>query len=116
MTAVRRHRERPTLLGVVVRNLIANAVAFSPSNGTVRVVVTESAEGVALAVDDDGPGIPAEALPHVFERFFRVDESRSRATGGGGLGLPLVRLIAEIHGGTASGESEAGRRARGARR
>jgi signal transduction histidine kinase len=63
-------------------------------------------------VSDQGQGIPAEALPHVFERFFRVDHSRSRATGGSGLGLSLVELIAEIHGGAAQAESEPGRGAR----
>jgi two-component system OmpR family sensor kinase len=75
----------------------------------VEVSVATSAAGVVLAVRDEGAGIPADALPHVFERFYRVDDSRSRATGGCGLGLSLVRLVAELHGGAASAESEPGK-------
>jgi heavy metal sensor kinase len=97
------------LLGILVRNLLANAIACSRDGGPVEVSVATSAAGVVLAVRDEGAGIPAEALPHVFERFYRVDDSRSRATGGCGLGLSLVRLVAELHGGSASAESELGK-------
>ena len=65
----------------------------------------EDGEGVALSVRDDGPGVKAEELPRLFDPFFRVEASRSRATGGLGLGLMLVRQIAEAHGGRALARS-----------
>jgi two-component system heavy metal sensor histidine kinase CusS len=96
------------LLGILVRNLVDNAVAHSGSGGTVELTVVPDSAGVTLRVRDQGDGIPADALPHVFDRFFRVDASRSRATGGSGLGLSLVLLIAQMHGGTASADSAIG--------
>jgi len=70
--------------------------------------VRESPATVELRVSDQGVGIPAEALPHVFELFFRVDSSRSRASGGAGLGLSLVKAIADLHGARCSIASEPG--------
>ncbi|MCC7137797.1 MAG: HAMP domain-containing protein [Planctomycetes bacterium] len=98
----------PRLLGILVRNLVENAVAHSASGNSVEISVSVEPAVVTLRVRDRGDGIPADALPCVFDRFFRVDESRSRATGGSGLGLSLVRLIAELHGGTAKAESTVG--------
>jgi two-component system sensor histidine kinase BaeS len=63
----------------------------------------------SVTVTDDGEGIPADELPHIFERFRRADPSRSRATGGSGLGLAVVRQLAEAHGGTATAHSMVGR-------
>lgn len=98
----------PRLLGILVRNLVENAVAHSVPGSSVDITVAVGTAEATLRVHDRGHGIPADALPYVFDRFYRVDESRSRATGGSGLGLSLVRLIAELHGGTASAESSVG--------
>jgi two-component system sensor histidine kinase VicK len=81
-------------------NLLSNALKFTPAHGHVKVSANLEAEDVHLIVKDDGIGIPAEDLPHVFERFYRVDKARSRRMGGTGLGLALAREIAERHGGT----------------
>lgn len=90
-----------SLLSVLVRNVAVNAVDHSPPKTTVRIGVNGTPDAVVLRVRDEGPGIPADVRERVFDRFYRVDDSRSRATGGSGLGLSIVRLIAEIHGGTA---------------
>jgi signal transduction histidine kinase len=83
----------------VVSALLSNARVHTP--GGTRVTVTlEAGEGEArLCVADDGPGIPDDALPHVFERFYRADPSRSRRSGGSGLGLAIVEAIVDAHGG-----------------
>lgn len=91
------------LLGRVLLNLLDNALKHAHAGGTVTVVMDSSAREVSVTVVDDGPGIPAEAIGRVFERFFRADESRSRheggRTSGAGLGLAIARRIAEGHGG-----------------
>jgi signal transduction histidine kinase len=89
-------------------NLIVNALQHSAPNGRVSVLV-DTHEGVTeLRVADRGDGIPASALPHVFERFFRADRSRSRASGGAGLGLSICKAIVERSGGTIHIESAVG--------
>ena len=93
----------------VVRNLLDNAFKHSPPGSAVAVSVWGRAQEVGVTVADSGPGIPAEALPHVFDRFFRVDTARSRGDGGSGLGLAICREIAEAHGGGVSVTSTAGR-------
>ena len=82
-------------------NLLANALTHTPEGGVVRLwaVADDDRAHVTIGVSDTGPGIPDEHLPHVFERFYRVDASRSRATGGSGLGLAIVRQLAILHGG-----------------
>ena len=87
--------------------LLDNAMKYTPEGGTATVVVRNGADVVELAVADTGIGIPEEHLPHVFERFYRVDEARS--AGGAGLGLAIARQIAEQHGGTIDAVSAAGR-------
>jgi heavy metal sensor kinase len=89
----------PVRLGQAIRNVVENAIEFSPQGGTVRV--TTSLEGTSgrLVIEDDGPGVPPELRERVFDRFFRADPSRSRATGGSGLGLAITREIVEAHGG-----------------
>ena len=82
----------------VVRNLVENAARHA--EGTVRVAAAETDGGVVITIDDDGPGIPAEERERVFERFVRLDESRTRGVGGSGLGLPIVAAIVEAHGGS----------------
>jgi heavy metal sensor kinase len=93
----------------VVRNLLDNAFKHSPPGSTVVVTVWDKRKEVGVTVADSGPGIPPEALPHVFDRFFRVDTARSRGDGGSGLGLAICREIAEAHGGNVSVTSTAGR-------
>jgi signal transduction histidine kinase/ActR/RegA family two-component response regulator len=96
----------PDRLQQVVWNLLSNAIKFTPAGGTVTVHVEEGENGVRLIVRDDGAGIPTEFLPHVFERFRQADASTTRAYGGLGLGLSIVRHLVEMHGGTVRAESE----------
>jgi two-component system phosphate regulon sensor histidine kinase PhoR len=96
-------------LGLLLSNLIDNALRYTPAKGTVRVRL-DAAEGRAiLQVADNGEGIPADELPRIFERFYRVDKARTRQTGGTGLGLAIVRHVAEAHGGAVRAGSELGR-------
>jgi signal transduction histidine kinase len=86
----------------VVGNLVANAIRYTPEGGNVWITV-EKAEGrVVLSVNDNGPGIPADDLPHIFNRFWRGEKSRSRASGGAGLGLAIARQLVEAQGGEIS--------------
>jgi signal transduction histidine kinase len=88
--------------GQVLGNLLDNALRHTPPDGHVRVIVCAAGDRVRFTVTDDGEGIPPEALPHVFERFFRADTARDRAHGGSGIGLAIVKAIVEAHGGTVS--------------
>ena len=94
-------------------NLLDNAIRYSPPRSTVRVDLEQAPGGYALSISDHGPGIPAEAQLHIFERFYRADTARARRSGansGAGLGLALSRWIAEVHGGhlTLARSSEVG--------
>jgi len=81
-------------------NILDNAVRYGPADGTVRITVKREPDNCAtVLVHNEGPGIPPQALPHLFERFYRVDCSRSSSTGGVGLGLAIAREIARRHGG-----------------
>ncbi|MFA7235301.1 MAG: ATP-binding protein [Phycisphaeraceae bacterium] len=97
------------LLEQAVVNLIDNAVKYSPEGTTVTVRCGRDAEGVTLAVADEGVGIEPEHLPRLFERFYRTDKARSRAQGGTGLGLAIVKHIAQAHHGRVSVESRVGK-------
>jgi signal transduction histidine kinase len=97
-----RLRGNEQLLRLLAGNLLRNAISYSDQPGTVRIRVVVDATATVLEVEDEGIGIVPAAQPHVFERFFRVDGSRSRATGGAGLGLSLVETIAHLHGGKCS--------------
>lgn len=101
------HADR-TALRQILANLLENAVRHT-AGGTVSVRTKREAGGVYVEVADTGPGIPAEHLPRVFERFYRVDTGRARASGGTGLGLAIVRHLAEAHGGHVRAESTVGR-------
>ena len=86
-------------LAQVLGNLLDNALRHTPRGGRVGVTARAAGRTVTLAVSDTGSGIPAEHLPHVFERFYRVDAARDRAHGGSGIGLAIARAIVEAHGG-----------------
>jgi signal transduction histidine kinase len=92
----------------VLQNLLENAVAHTAPGGTVDVTISQRGDCVEVAVIDTGEGIPPEDLPHVFERFYRVDKSRARATGGTGLGLTITKYLVEAHGGKIEAQSEPG--------
>jgi signal transduction histidine kinase len=94
-------------LSQVMTNLISNAVKYTGENGNIRIEVKDSEAYGTLIVEDDGIGIPAHELPLVFERFYRTDKSRSRKTGGAGIGLAIVKSIVAAHGGTVEAESRA---------
>jgi signal transduction histidine kinase len=91
-----------------LQNLAANALRYAPRGSSIELHARPTARGIAITVADHGAGIPAEHLPHVFDRFYKGDAARTQ-TGGSGLGLSIVKAIVERHGGTISVESEAGR-------
>lgn len=96
----------------VLFNLLENAVRFTPPGGAVTVRAVRENGGCAVSVEDTGPGIPKEHIPLVFDRFYRVDPSRSRGDGGTGLGLAIARSVVEAHGGRIWAESTGERGAR----
>ncbi|HZI32655.1 MAG TPA: ATP-binding protein [Candidatus Binatia bacterium] len=97
-------------LDQVLANLVDNAIKYGRANGTVAVGGKKLEDGmIEVSVSDDGPGIPAESLDRVFERFYRVDKARSRDQGGTGLGLSIVKHIVQAHGGEVRAGSEPGR-------
>ena len=97
-------------LDQVLSNLVDNAIKYGRTEGCLVVGGNALADGaIEVYVRDDGPGIPAEALERVFERFYRVDKARSRDQGGTGLGLSIVKHIVQAHGGEVRCESELGK-------
>lgn len=92
----------------VFYNLIDNAVKYTPDGGNISVSLVREGKQAVWRVRDNGVGIPEEDLPHVFERFYRVDKARSRETGGTGLGLSIVKQITALHGGEVTVESTLG--------
>lgn len=99
----------PLKLGQVVDNLVSNALKYTPRGSRIDLAARiENENTVVVSVIDDGPGIPAEDLPHIFERFYRVDKGRSREKGGTGLGLSIVKHIVQLHGGRVWVESRVG--------
>jgi heavy metal sensor kinase len=99
-------RGDPARLRQVFYNLVDNAIKYTPEGGTVQVEVESSGGSAIASVRDTGVGIAAEHLPHVFERFYRVDKARSREEGGTGLGLSIARSIIAAHGGRIDLESQ----------
>jgi two-component system, OmpR family, sensor histidine kinase VicK len=101
-------------LSQVFSNVFSNALRFSPENGTIDISCSKEVEGVKISVADQGPGIPQQDLDKIFERFYKVDESRNRGnrgdggteTGGSGLGLAISREIIHAHGGRIWAESD----------
>jgi two-component system sensor histidine kinase BaeS len=102
----------PERIGQVLRNLLSNAITHTPEGGRITVELKDEGRELRVTVADTGTGIPADDLPYVFERFYRVDRSRVRATGGAGLGLTIAKRLVEAHGGTIGVESELGKGSR----
>jgi signal transduction histidine kinase len=99
-------------IGRVLANLTSNALRHTSADGQVHLAAQRTTNGIEVEVRDTGEGIRPEDLPYVFDRFYRGEKSRSRATGGAGLGLAIARGIVEAHGGSIRVESEAGHGAR----
>lgn len=98
----------PERMDQVLGNLLDNALRHTPAGGTVTLAARAAGnndDAVDLVVSDNGDGIAAEHLPHVFERFYRVDWARDRAHGGSGIGLAITKALVEAHGGTVSASS-----------
>ena len=89
----------PERIGQVLRNLLTNAIAYTPDHGQIVVNVEPNPQSLSVRITDSGPGIEAQHIPLVFERFYRVDVSRTRLTGGAGLGLAIVKQLVQAHGG-----------------
>ncbi|MBL8147662.1 MAG: HAMP domain-containing protein [Anaerolineae bacterium] len=89
----------------VAINLLGNALQYTPAGGKVTVQVVGDGAAIVTRIQDSGIGIPADELPRIFERFYRVDQSRSRSSGGNGIGLTIARQLVRAHGGTLQAES-----------
>ncbi|MEV6765211.1 HAMP domain-containing sensor histidine kinase [Streptomyces sp. NPDC051105] len=98
----------PVRMRQALGNLVSNAIRHTPADGTVTLAARRDGDAVVLTVTDTGKGIAPDDLPHVFERFWRAEKSRSRRTGGSGLGLPIVRHLVAAHDGTVEAASEPG--------
>ena len=99
----------PDKIRSVLRNLLDNALKYSPEKSPIVVQLMRGPEQVVLSVKDSGRGIPTDELERVFEPFYRVDKSRTRATGGFGLGLSFCRRVVQAHSGTIAVESSEGK-------
>ncbi len=102
-------RADPDQFAQVLSNLLQNAARYAPDGGTVTLAAESRDDTVLVSLSNGGEGIPAEDLPHVFERFYRVEKSRDRALGGAGIGLAIVKQLVEGWGGRVGAESAAGR-------
>lgn len=100
----------PERLSQVIGNLLQNALAYSPRGGDIVLAARHENDEVLVSVTDRGPGIAEEELSMIFERFYRIDRSRARESGGSGLGLSIARSLVEAHGGRIWAESEPGKR------
>ncbi len=89
----------------VALNLLSNAIKYTPEQGRIVIGQTESKDTITFFVENTGEGIPTEALPHIFERFYRADQSRNRKTGGTGIGLTIAQSIIQAHGGTIAAQN-----------
>jgi two-component system phosphate regulon sensor histidine kinase PhoR len=93
----------------VLINLLENAVKYTPEGGSVHIFTEDAEAFIRISVADTGIGIPPKDQPRIFERFYRVDEARSREQGGTGLGLAIVKHIVQLHGGDVYVTSEPGK-------
>lgn len=92
----------------VLRILIDNSIKYSKDSGQIMIAAEEKCDDILITVSDNGIGIPPESISKVFDRFYRVDESRAKATGGTGLGRSIAKQIIEQHNGRISAESKLG--------
>ena len=92
----------PDRIGQALSNLLDNALRHTPDGGSLTVVARGGRDTVDVSVSDTGEGIAPEHLPHLFERFYRIDPARDRAHGGSGIGLAIVRAVVAAHGGRVS--------------
>jgi signal transduction histidine kinase len=95
----------PTLLRIALENVLRNALFYTPAETKVTVTLTRVGNGALVVIRDYGPGVPESALTHLFDPFFRVDESRARHTGGTGIGLAIVERVVTLHGGAVSAQN-----------
>ncbi|WP_101696401.1 HAMP domain-containing sensor histidine kinase [Clostridium minihomine] len=102
----------PNRMSQVITNLLSNAIKYTRDGGRIRIEVKDNGENAFILVEDNGIGIPSEELDLIFERFYRADRSRSRKTGGAGIGLTIAKSIVEAHGGSLSAESREGKGSR----
>jgi signal transduction histidine kinase len=93
----------------ILRNLLENAVAHTARGNIITLTARQKGDWVEVSVTDTGEGIPSKDLPNIFERFYRVDKSRTRATGGSGLGLTIAKRLVEAHDGKIEVQSELGK-------
>lgn len=98
----------PGMLARVFNNILKNAAAYSDSDTEILISAAEKADAVSVSFQNKGKTIPAEKLPHLFDKFYRLDDARASATGGSGLGLSIAKEIVMMHGGTISAQSEKG--------
>jgi signal transduction histidine kinase len=101
-------RGDPHRLEQALQNLAANALRHTPEGGALELNARRAPKGISLSVRDNGPGIPPEHLPRVFDRFYKVDASRAQGASGSGLGLSIVKAIVERHGGTVTASNAPG--------
>jgi len=102
-------RADPDLLAQAIGNLLDNAAKYTPPGGDVAIEISPIGGEIRVAVSNSGEGIAPEDLPFIFERFYRGDKSRSRESGGAGIGLAIVKEVAGLHGGTVGARSDGGR-------
>lgn len=95
----------PQRIEQILNNLLANAVRYTPEGGTITLNLRQTATNAQICIQDDGPGIPEDALPFIFERFYRAEKSRTRSEGGTGLGLAIARQLALLHNGSLTAEN-----------
>ena len=100
----------PNRMEQVLGNLLSNAIRYTPQGGWIKISCQCTRTTAAITIHDSGPGIPEEAIPHLFDRFYRADKSRARSEGGTGLGLSIAKRLVEAHQGkiTASNHPDGG--------